>query len=306
MASIMRPGVPNDSYPNGWGFSFGPGGAEGNTPSPHGMSNPFGMAPMEHFDASTRNFNTGVTTSNWSSINANFVQAFSSRFPKDSVTSEMLVFVERGRLSPQLRLPIDHEIASIHELNRYLISPEGRNKYGKHASCEKLMDDFAFAGVYNAAIPGHVKDTDDWDAAIVVGRRARCAAITRAHSAKAEALTDRLMNTVHLLVVRRKLVDGDLFGLASDVGKDEYYWGFYMHVSESEAAPPDWLYKDDVSQGTVIRVGHIIEFTPSNNTDPVKTTRARNAISGKHNLLTKDKDYMNLVPLLPTVDIALM
>jgi len=64
----------------------------------------------------------------------------------ETTRKEMLIFVERARTSPLLNLQVDHEMASLHEMNRYLLTPEGRQKYGGLKSCEKLLNDFGFGG----------------------------------------------------------------------------------------------------------------------------------------------------------------
>lgn len=289
------------------GFGVGSEG-DGSAPVDLGsqLQNVSSAARMQLTDGGSRNFNTGVSTSNFSSINANFVQTFSQRFTKDDTQPEMLVFIERSVVSARLGLKCMYEMPSIHALNMYLISPEGRILYGNRKTCEKLMDDFAFAGSMNTTVPSYVSNERDFDSGVVMGRRARCCAVTRAYSERCAATTDRLLDNVYLLVVRRKILDKDIWDKPnSDSVRGSYYWSYNMYVSESKAPPPAWLYIDDDSIGTYIRVGHIMNNTPSNETNGVKTRRARLSLSGKYNLMEKERDFLKLCPLLPTVDICM-
>ncbi len=193
-------------YPNA---SVGLWAGEETNPSrvPSNLQNPFPKGgAMDFFDGESRNFNTGVATSNFSSINHSFVHSFTSRFPKETIRPEMLVFVERSSKSPLLHFPnCTSEVASVHELNRYLVTAEGRAIYGRDRSCEKLIKDFGFMGSYNLNIPDYV--VDSFNGGAVTARRARIADVTRAQMDKGATCADPSLAVVHLMAIHRTLKD---------------------------------------------------------------------------------------------------
>jgi hypothetical protein len=87
---------------------------------------------------------------------------------------------------------------------------------------------------------------------------------------------------------------------------DPYYWQFHILVLESAGPPPSYLYMDDESVGRCLRIGMLVDYEGMRtalNTDDVD--KARKSLSGVHNLLSNDRDYLKLMPLLPSCDIYL-
>lgn len=303
-------GNENVQLPSQFSLGFQGGGPERHDTSITPMSNPLGVGGMAQFDSGGRTFGSGVNISNLTSVHGSFVQHLSNRFGAESCRKEMLVFIERTRTTPLLRLQVDHEIASLNELNRYLVSAEGRAKYGRDTSAERLVADFGFAGVYGVSIAEHAASTrSQIEAMVVIGRRARMTAVTRAFKKKADAVTDRLMDTVHLLWIRRKLVPSDVQKTRDIEGdqmymkEDIHYWTANLHVSPSNGAPPSWLYIDDESTGMAIRVGTILQYSSNNKHTEADIQRARKSLSGTVNALQEDRAYLKNMPLLPYVDI---
>lgn len=304
-------GHPNDVIPSQLSMNFYPGEQHDTVIGPQGDF--IGFGDVAQFDAKSRHFGTGTAASNFTSVNSAFVHHLSHRFPACTVNKEMLVFLERARTSPMLHLQIDHEIASVHEMNRYLLTPEGRNRYGNYSSCEQLIADFGFAGSFNAMIPGYMANggRSQLDSAIVVGRRARCAAITRGCVTPGDSVCDRIMSTVYLLCTRRRMGSNDVLRTRDITGASPhqqdgyYYWTFNIYVAPSRAPPPSFLYIDDDSCGTAILVGRIIQNNGQNKQSVETTKRAQESMNGPLNALIKDRDYIETVPLLPYVDIAM-
>lgn len=303
-------GHPNDNY--NYNISVN-GESQANFELPSNFSSPLGFGSTEQYNALSRNFGTGATISNFTSVQGAFVQCLTNRFSADTCKKEMLVFLERSRTSPLMHLQLDHEIASLNELNRYLVSSEGRMRYGMNPSCQKLFEDFGFAGSFNAAIPDHVVSSrrQQHDSAIVIGRRARITAVTRGFVTKGEPITDRLMNTVHLLGIRRRLLSTDVLktrdveGASMFLNDNLYYWNLYIYVSPSNATPPPHLYIDDESTGMAIRVGVILQYNGNNKQSQADVERAQRSLSGPVNALQQDKAYLSEMPLLPYVDVLI-
>ena len=89
---------------------------------------------------------------------------------------------------------------------------------------------------------------------------------------------------------------------AAEAGqRRDMYWNKYIHVGAS--APPPWLYIDDESIGSSRRAGTIARFDESNRATLQSTKCARLSLDGRHNTLRKERDYVNQVVLLPTVDL---
>jgi hypothetical protein len=333
-------GHPNDSYPSQLSLNFNAPGVETHDTSlPSIMGNQFNIGSMGQWDAGTRNFNTGINTSNFSSINANFVHYFTNRFPAETCMQQCLCFIERSRKTPLLNLIADHEIASVHALNAYLFSPAGRAMYGNDTDSSKLMNDFGFAGSFNQNVPEYARGQQTYDSAIVVGRRARCHSVTRAFSDRNNPylLSDKILSTVWLLAVRRKYIDEvemeeleyDAPAMSSsrkrkakafsrsrrkksaDVDEDSHpsaiwYWTFNLFVSMSRAPPSSVLYIDDINTGSCIRVGTVSDTDGNNKLIHKKRDDARAAMSAEYGLrVGNEKDYLNKLPFLGTTDIMM-
>jgi len=151
-----------------------------------------------------------------------------------------------------------------------------------------------------------------YDAALVVGRRARIAAVTRAHVTYGDNLTDRSLHSVHLLCIRRKVMSHDIERTKDKTGnrygmreEDLYYWNFCMHVGPRNSTPAAYLYIDDESTGQAIRVGKLLQNNGSNKSNKVMTDRAQNSINGPLNALQDDRAYLRSTPLLPYVDVMI-
>jgi hypothetical protein len=332
-------GHPNDSYPSQLTLGFdAPGTETHDTTLPSVMGNQFNIGGMAQWDAGTRNFNTGINTSNFSSINANFVHYFTNRFPAETCMQQCLCFIERSRKTPLLNLIADHEIASVHALNAYLISPAGRAMYNDK-DATRLMADFGFAGSFNQNVPEYARGQQTYDSAIVIGRRARCHSVTRAYSDRRNPylLSDKVLSTVWLLAVRRKYIDevelddleyeapkygtsrnrkGKSFSLSrrkksADVDTNshpnaKWYWTFNLFVSMSRSPPSSVLYIDDENTGSCVRVGTVSDTDGNNKLVHKKRDDARAAMSAENGLKVGDeKDYLNKLPFLGTTDILM-
>jgi hypothetical protein len=339
----------NIKYPSKFHLGFHPG--ENDSQTTFQLPNPLDVQNMVTEDGGTRGFGTGVTTSNFTNIQHGVVQRFSKRFSKDTCHTGMLSFINRSGKSLILRLKTDYEIAVIHELNAFLYSPEGRQEYGTQKTAEKLIDDYAFAGVYAAEIAGYKSNSEMHVANIITGRRARCAGITRAFRHKKDMTADHVLHNVYLLAIRRKedrtldrtktdtnkkarmasskrfkmksihsskILDttdadqaiGIQVGGASGGDNDQsYYWGFNLFMTDSDAGPPPYLYCDDESIGYAKRVGYVLQHSGDSKVREDHVLRARRSLSGKHNEGcepgSQERSYLQDVPLLPYVDIAI-
>lgn len=277
-------------------------GAVGTTHEGHDISvssipNPFSAAGnMQFDDAFTRNFNTGVNASNFNSINHSFLLNFTKRFGREQIHRQMLCFIERASRTPILKLHASTEVASIHELNAWLISEEGRKIYGVESSSEKLMNDFAFAGSFNAEVAAWV-NASTTDSTFVVARRARCQAITRAfHRPDADKTVDHSLYSIYLLAIRRKM-EQDENNIKTSY---PYYWSFQLHVSDGDAEPSPWLVNDDDSKGCAKRVGIILQASSNNSFRPDHMRKARRSLKGAENIT--ERKYENDFVGLPACD----
>jgi hypothetical protein len=143
------------------------------------------------------------------------------------------------------------------------------------------------------------------------------------------------MSAVYLVFVRRVLTTNDVYknngghattqqqqqqqgnnnnnnnAVANVIVEDDkfpHYWSAHLHVSDNDQPPAPWLYIDDQSTGMTRHLGFISSHEGINKFYPKRVGRAQLSLSGKHNYLNPntDKDYRNLVCLLPSVDIFLM
>jgi hypothetical protein len=267
----------------------------------HPISNPFATTGMVVEDQHNRSFGTGVSVSNFTSVHHSFVLNWSKRFPMETIHRQMLAFVCRAVKSPILKLHTNFEVASLHALNEFLYSEAGRAIYGVEETSEKLMKDFGFAGAFLNEIPGwagqgEASGKGGWDCNFVVGRRARCQAITRAHMKKGDNYHDRSLHSVYLLAIRRKQLDA-----AKDA--KPYYWAFNLHVSDNDCEPSPWLYIDSQGMGNAKRIGFILQNNGDAKRRPDHITKARRSLKGSSNVV--ERKYLTDVPLLPYVDIAI-
>lgn len=279
-------------------------------------------------DDNNANFNQGIGAGNWHAVNQTVIQHFTDRFPEDSTHVEMLSFIVMSERSKWLGLRGFHEIASLAALNKYMVSPEGRRRYGSETSPEKILEHFAFAGKYNIEPPEYSKNQrPDFEANVVVSRIARVASVyTRACRAKNMTCFDPQLWSVWLTLVRRKLLPSDLRGIkvpaslmsrggrgtddsVEDDGErfdssgkdvstglskdipDQHYWDWGVLVRESNRSrPPGYLYCSDEDTGDCYKIGYITEFAPSHKLNAEVTRKSRAAISGVRNFLHTGKD----------------
>ena len=198
-------GPGNDLQLSKFHLGFNPTGGEDDSTPTFSMPNPLaGVQGMKIDQAGSRHFGTGVNISNAVPIVFNFQQRFSKRFPRESSRIGMITFVERSGKSALLRLKIDFECACLPELNVYQYSNAGRKEYGQHANAEKLMNDFAFAGIQNAEIASYKQNWEINNNNMIIGRRARSIAVTRAYHKSGDKITDKVLHSVYLLAIRRK------------------------------------------------------------------------------------------------------
>jgi len=286
-----------------------------------------GPDKMAVFDAQARNFGTGVNTSNFAPITATVLQKFTANFPADNACAEMPVFIERLKNSKELGLKYEYEVASWPALNRYLVATEGRLTFGRDVTSERLDEAYGFAGSFNATIPGYKRRDGGTECALIVGRRARLRAFTRAFSDKKSKTADNMLSSVYCLNVRRELIERDFLPIASSItsssniaadasaynnnnntktnGREETYWDKCIFVDPAGGAPPDWLYIDDESIGSCRKIGTVNDFAENNTADPKMTQRARQSLDGRHNAITTDNDYKTLSVLLPSIDLVM-
>ncbi len=91
-----------------------------------------------------------------------------------------------------------------------------------------------------------------------------------------------------------------------EVPKHDYgYWTLHIHTAQANCAPPPWLYNDDKCSGYPFRIGFILQHSGEPRANEVTTNKTRMAMSGVHNCLEKDRDYINIVDKLSYVDICM-
>ena len=139
---------------------------------------------------------------------------------------------------------------------------------------------------------------------------ARIAAITRAFKAKGEEIRDRMLSSVHFLVIRRKLLNSDLHRNRDINGEhskteDIYYWSINIHVSSSNSAPSSTLYIDDESNGSCIRVGKILQYDGNNKYNKADLDRCQKSLNGVVNALVEDRVYLKELPLVSYVELLI-
>jgi hypothetical protein len=267
-----------------------------------------------------RNGGTGVAVNNFHPINTTFVAEGSATFPMRNAHRQDMVFIDRYRKGVYTGLKINFEVASIGALNAYLVTPEGREKYGVDTSCTRLLEDFAFSGVLQTEMPEY--KPHEMEATTTVARRARCNAITRACSLPTNRIADHHGDKHWFVVCRRKLTLAQIApGVRSvdqptkvdeieeeDAGPvteitNPHYWQLHLFSKTTEPAP--WLYTDKESKGAAMLIGTTIDVEDANTRTKAEATDMQNAISGVYNTFVEEKAHNRLLERSRPVDIFL-
>jgi hypothetical protein len=259
-----------------------------------------------------RNAGTGVGINNFNPINTTLIANDSDTFPFRNSHRQDLTFIERFKHGVFTDLKYNYEVASISELNRYLVSPDGRQRYGVYSTCKALQDDFAFNGVQLTEFPvWHEKENE---ATFTNARRARMNAITRSYQPKNARLADHHMQRQWIVFVRRRLTLADITPLVSrseaqanstDLSADAivnpHYW--CLHLVGGPAEPSPCIYTDDESTGGCMLLGTIIDADDANAANKVEAVKMQQALSGVHNMFKADKGYERLLERSRPVDV---
>lgn len=271
------------------------------------FSNPLpgNMSTKQDTIGDNGNFNTGVQISNYSSINLHWYQRFTARFPVEASHDETLVFLERSCADGTQGFRSRYEMAGLYELNRFLASVEGIERYGEDMTSQRIMDDFGLAGSYNAEVKGDINGS--YVATVVVGQRARVGAFTKAYHSDDDKLSDRILEHVWLIPIKfLKPKIKDSFSekpLNEDEERKRRYWQMVAYKGRGKAPSASWYHASKEGTGTPIHLGYISDFEPSNSYEIRETARARNAMNGLGNIY--ERVYLKECVGMRTVDLIL-
>lgn len=268
------------------------------------FSNPLGQKQTGLYDPNT-NFNTGVTTSNNNYIVLHWYQKFTLRFPKESIHIGMPFFLVRDTADISYGFRTQYEFASIYELNRWLAGPEGRQRYGRDKTCQRLLDDFGFCGSYNTEIAGNVDGS--YVASAVTGRNARMDDFTRMYHREGDQLGSHILESVYLLCIKLLTPQVNQGFSEKQETEEEYldrqYWSFPAFKSMGNQPPHPIVYNNSIGKGTVIHMGYIWDFHPANKFDVADMKRARDAMDGYKNI--EERNYLKQTIHMKNVNIML-